>query len=53
MNWAPFSLWGWARETWTHMDHLPDVEESSHFTDEVTGVLRASQKQSLRIRDRK
>lgn len=26
--------------------HLPDVEESSHFTDEVSAVPRASQKQS-------
>lgn len=28
------------------MYHLPDAEESSHFTDEVTEVLRASQNSS-------
>lgn len=29
------------------MYHLPDVEESSHFTDEVTEVLRASQNRTF------
>lgn len=46
MNWAPSSPWALAGEK---MYYFPDVEESSHFRDEVTEKLRALQ----RVRDRR